>query len=180
MTFETGEDFHVSHTMLKYANIRTHVMPYNPDDDETRGSKFRGLSFVNAATTSRCESAMALRYTLYPADLDVKTDILPTCHSGASLTWTCPSRLRIGCCLSRMEHTHSDVPLRDSLWMGALKAGSRMRWMDMFTAEEAHVDPATLLVFRTEADVTAMLPMVHTSSMLGVSTCGCLFWCWWW
>eukprot|EP00752_Nemacystus_decipiens_P007045 g6318.t1 len=106
MTFETGEDFHISHTMRKYANIGTYVMPYNLNDDETKGSKFRGLSFVNAATTS------------------------------------------------------SDVPLRDQLWMGALKAGSRMRWMDMLTAEEAHVDPAALLVIRTEADVRALLPLV--------------------
>lgn len=45
--------------------------------------------------------------------------------------------------------------------MGALKAGSRMRWMDMFTAEEAHVDPAALLVIRTEADVRALLPLVR-------------------
>lgn len=64
MTFETGEDFHVSHTMRKYANIGTYVMPFQPDDDETRGSKFRGLSFVNAATTSRCHSAMGLIFTL--------------------------------------------------------------------------------------------------------------------
>ena len=55
----------------------------------------------------------------------------------------------------------SDVPLRDQLWMGALKAGSRMRWMDMFTAEEAHLDPAALLVMRTEADVRALLPLVR-------------------
>lgn len=54
----------------------------------------------------------------------------------------------------------SDVPLRDQLWMGALKAGSRMRWMDMFSAEEAHVDPAALLIIRTEQDVRAMLPLV--------------------
>lgn len=54
----------------------------------------------------------------------------------------------------------SDVPLRDMLWMGALKAGSRMRWMDMFTAEEAHVDPAALLIIRTEADVRALVPLV--------------------
>ncbi|CAM9254093.1 unnamed protein product, partial [Scytosiphon promiscuus] len=106
MTFETGEDFHISHTMRKYANIGTYVMPYNSADEETKGSKFRGLSFVNAATTN------------------------------------------------------SDVPLRDMLWMGALKAGSRMRWMDMFTAEEAHVDPAALLIIRTEADVRALLPLV--------------------
>lgn len=46
------------------------------------------------------------------------------------------------------------------LWMGALKAGSRMRWMDMFTAEEAHVDPAALLIIRTEADVRALVPLV--------------------
>lgn len=114
MTFETGEDFHISHTMRKYANIGTYVMPYNSDDDETKGSKFRGLSFVNAATTS------------------------------------------------------SDVPLRDQLWMGALKAGSRMRWMDMFTAEEAHVDPAALLVIRTEADVRALLPLVRHAVVFGV------------
>lgn len=44
--------------------------------------------------------------------------------------------------------------------MGALKAGSRMRWMEMYTAEEAHVDPAALLVIRTEQDVRAMLPLV--------------------
>lgn len=55
----------------------------------------------------------------------------------------------------------SDVPLRDMLWMGALKAGSRMRWMDMLTADEAHVDPAALLVIRTEADVRALLPLVR-------------------
>lgn len=114
MTFETGEDFHISHTMRKYANIGTYVMPYNSKDDETKGSKFRGLSFVNAATTS------------------------------------------------------SDVPLRDQLWMGALKAGSRMRWMDMFTAEEAHVDPAALLVIRTEADVRALLPLVSHIVVFGV------------
>lgn len=54
----------------------------------------------------------------------------------------------------------SDIPLRDQLWMGALKAGSRMRWMDMFSAEEAHVDPAALLILRTEQDVRAMLPLV--------------------
>ena len=53
MTFETGEDFHISHTMRKYANIGTYVMPYKPDDEETKGSKYRGLSFVSAATTSR-------------------------------------------------------------------------------------------------------------------------------
>lgn len=47
------------------------------------------------------------------------------------------------------------------LWMGALKAGSRMRWMDMFTADEAHVDPAALLIIRTEADVRALLPLVR-------------------
>lgn len=46
------------------------------------------------------------------------------------------------------------------LWMGALKAGSRMRWMDMLTANEAHVDPAALLIIRTEADVRALLPLV--------------------
>ncbi|CAB1115055.1 unnamed protein product [Ectocarpus sp. CCAP 1310/34] len=108
MTFETGEDFHVSHTLRKYANIGTYVMPFNSDDEETKGSKFRGLSFVNAATSS------------------------------------------------------SDVPLRDMLWMGALKAGSRMRWMDMFTAEEAHVDPAALLIIRTEADVRALVPLVSS------------------
>lgn len=53
MTFETGEDFHVSHTMRKYANIGTYVMPYNRNDEETMGSKYRGLSFISAATTSR-------------------------------------------------------------------------------------------------------------------------------
>ena len=47
------------------------------------------------------------------------------------------------------------------LWMGALKAGSRMRWMDMLTADEAHVDPAALLIIRTEADVRALLPLVR-------------------
>lgn len=56
---------------------------------------------------------------------------------------------------------YSDVPLRDQLWMSALKAGSRMRWMDMFTAEDAHVDPAALLIIRTEADVRALLPLVR-------------------
>lgn len=50
--------------------------------------------------------------------------------------------------------------------MGALKAGSRMRWMDMFTAEEAHVDPAALLIIRTEADVRAMLPLVSLEKFL--------------
>lgn len=59
----------------------------------------------------------------------------------------------------------SDVPLRDNLWMGALKAGSRMRWMDMLTADEAHVDPAALLIIRTEADVRALLPLVRGESM---------------
>lgn len=53
MTFETGEDFHISHTLRKYANIGSYVMPYNPNDDETKGSKYRGLSFMNPATTSR-------------------------------------------------------------------------------------------------------------------------------
>ena len=47
------------------------------------------------------------------------------------------------------------------LWMGALKAGSRMRWMDMLTASAAHVDPAALLIIRTEADVRALLPLVR-------------------
>lgn len=45
--------------------------------------------------------------------------------------------------------------------MGALKAGSRMRWMDMYTADEAHVDPAALLILRTEADVSALRPLVR-------------------
>ncbi|CAN0237905.1 unnamed protein product, partial [Discosporangium mesarthrocarpum] len=53
MTFETGEDFHVSHTVRKYANVGTYIMPYNPADPETMGSKHRGLSFINAATTNR-------------------------------------------------------------------------------------------------------------------------------
>ncbi|CAM9789143.1 unnamed protein product, partial [Laminaria digitata] len=53
MTFETGEDFHISHTLRKYANIGSYVMPYKAEDDETKGSKYRGLSFVNAATTNR-------------------------------------------------------------------------------------------------------------------------------
>lgn len=60
MTFETGEDFHISHTMRKYANIGTYVMPYNPADDETMGSKYRGLSFISAATTSRYEHISTL------------------------------------------------------------------------------------------------------------------------
>lgn len=50
--------------------------------------------------------------------------------------------------------------------MGALKAGSRMRWMDMFTAEEAHVDPAALLIIRTEADVRALLPLVRHQDII--------------
>lgn len=45
--------------------------------------------------------------------------------------------------------------------MAALKAGSRMRWMDMFTPEEAHLVPSALLILRTEADVTAVLPLVR-------------------
>jgi len=53
--------------MRKYANIGTYVMPYNPDDDETRGSKFRGLSYVNAATTSRLGTVASLVFTLHPA-----------------------------------------------------------------------------------------------------------------
>ena len=52
-TFVTGEDFHVSHTMRKYANIGSYVMPYNASDEETKGSKYRGLSYVNAATSDR-------------------------------------------------------------------------------------------------------------------------------
>lgn len=56
MTFETGEDFHISHTMRKYANIGTYVMPYNAEDDETKGSKYRGLSFISAATSNRREA----------------------------------------------------------------------------------------------------------------------------
>lgn len=52
-TFATGEDFHVSHTMRKYANIGSYVMPYNANDDETKGSKYRGLSYVNAATSDK-------------------------------------------------------------------------------------------------------------------------------
>lgn len=60
-----------------------------------------------------------------------------------------------------LSWVNSDVPLRDALWMGALKAGSRMRWMEMYTAEEAHVDPAALLIIRTEQDVRAMLPLVR-------------------
>lgn len=58
MTFETGEDFHISHTLRKYANIGSYVMPYKAQDDETKGSKYRGLSFVNAATTNRWGSAV--------------------------------------------------------------------------------------------------------------------------
>lgn len=54
MTFETGEDFHISHALRKHANIGTYLMPYNPDDDETMGNKHRGLAFLDAATTSRC------------------------------------------------------------------------------------------------------------------------------
>ncbi|CAM9978890.1 unnamed protein product, partial [Laminaria digitata] len=105
-TFATGEDFHISHTMRKYAKIGSYVMPYNANDDETKGSKYRGLSYVNAATSD------------------------------------------------------SDVPLRDMLWMNALKAGTRMRWMDMLSAEESHVDPSALIIVRTTADVEAMVPLV--------------------
>lgn len=50
--------------------------------------------------------------------------------------------------------------------MGALKAGSRMRWMEMYTADEAHVDPAALLVIRTESDVRALLPLVSMNSQV--------------
>ena len=39
--------------MRKYANINSYVMPYNANDDETKGSKYRGLSYVNAATSDR-------------------------------------------------------------------------------------------------------------------------------
>ena len=44
--------------------------------------------------------------------------------------------------------------------MDALKTGSRMRWMDMFTAENAHVDATALVIVRTEEDVRAISPLV--------------------
>eukprot|EP00904_Undaria_pinnatifida_P006458 jgi/Undpi1/2942/HiC_scaffold_14.g06319.m1 len=105
-TFKTGEDFHISHTLRKYAGISTYVMPCDVGDEETKGSKFQGLSYLGAAT-----------------------------HK-------------------------SDVSARDKLWMDALKTGSRMRWMDMFTAENAHVDATALVIVRTEEDVRAISPLI--------------------
>ena len=66
--------------------------------------------------------------------------------------------LSLSCYLSLMPS--SDVPLRDMLWMNALKAGTRMRWMEMLSAEESHVDPSALIIVRTPADLEAMVPLV--------------------
>ncbi|CAM9796766.1 unnamed protein product, partial [Phaeothamnion confervicola] len=37
-TFETGEDFHLSHALRKYGDIDSYVMPYLLHNPETRGS----------------------------------------------------------------------------------------------------------------------------------------------
>lgn len=57
---------------------------------------------------------------------------------------------------------NSDASLRGELWATSLKAGARMRWMELFvSSENSHVGPSALIIFRTEDDVRSMQQLVR-------------------